>query len=102
MFQGLLWAFATVAGLKAMNEETRVVTRGTQYFTQKPSLTPPEDYLAIYDHENMAIETLLLGIVSLCLMLVNVLSMIVSAFIILKVRVNNSFLKLFTRSLFHH
>ena len=82
-----------------MNEETRVVTRGTDFFTQKPSLTPPEDYLAIYDHQNMAIETLILGIVSLSLVMVNVFSMIVSAFIILKVRVNTSFLKLFPRSL---
>lgn len=39
----------------------------------------------MYDNENMVVETLILGVVSLCLMIVNVLSIITSAFIILKV-----------------
>ena len=84
--QGLLWAFATVTGIRSLGEEEILTSRSNGiYFRQKPSLIPPKDYVAVYDQENVVIETLLLGLVSLGLMLVNVFSIIAAGTIVLKV-----------------
>lgn len=48
-------------------------------------LTPPEGFVPAYS-DNMAIEALVLGIVSLCLTLVNILCIVLMGIIVLKVR----------------
>lgn len=76
-----------MTGIKSLTEEETLWKRPNgPDVRQKPSLLPPEGYTAVYADDNICIETLLLGVASLGLMLVNVLSILVAGTIVLKVR----------------
>lgn len=83
---GLHWAYSTLSAIKAIGEENKAFQNSKgMWFSQKPSLIPLKGYEPIYYDDNMALECFILGVVSLGLMIVNVLSIVLSAFVVLKV-----------------
>jgi len=86
---GILWGNAVVVSLKAIAEiaTSATYTHNDQIVnvTNKPSLLPPESYDWQYS-DNMAYESATLGVISLCLYLVNFASIIVMAIVVLKIK----------------
>ena len=84
--KGLLWAFSTIKSLYSFGEDyVKTVYESTNksYFLP-PSLTPQETYIPFYN-DNLAIESAILGVLSLCLSLVNITCIFIMAFVLLKV-----------------
>ncbi|KAI1295681.1 Uncharacterized protein HDE_05382 [Halotydeus destructor] len=83
---GLLWAFATLKALKSFGEDAVTVEfTDSGWRDIKPSVMPPDGYNVQYN-DNMAVECLFLGIVSLGLVTVNVICIFVMAFTLLKIK----------------
>lgn len=85
---GILWSYATIRLIHS-HSESPVLTRinGTsEWISVKPSLLPRPNYESIYFQDDISLECFLLGLVSLGLTAVNVISIFISAYIFLKIK----------------
>lgn len=84
--QGLHWAYATLRGLYAIGQTAQPYqsqfTNDTVWL--RPALAPHDKYSVVYS-DNMGIETLLLGLVSVLFSLVNITNIFLGALLLLKV-----------------
>lgn len=83
---GLLWAYSTIHLIHSYNEDRVPLELNGHMISAKPSLLPSANYTALYFPHNIIYECLVLGIVSLFLTLVNVLSMYLSGLLFLKIK----------------
>ena len=81
---GLLWAHATIQFLRSTTEYAIQTNITGQIFSLKPSRVPGPNYEAVYYPLDISTECMVLGIVSICLTVVNVVSMFLSGLIFLK------------------
>jgi hypothetical protein len=80
-----LWAFSTLCTIRSINEEpTDTRYPNKNYTNLRPALTPGENYEPYY-FDNLAIETALLGCLSLVLSIINITNIFIGALILLKV-----------------
>ncbi|CAG2103838.1 unnamed protein product [Medioppia subpectinata] len=86
---GLLWAFSTLKTLYSISEDPvdTNYTTGAQrsYLNLCKSLTPEDKYIPYYN-DNIAIETAILGALSLILSLINITNIFIGALILLKIK----------------
>ncbi|KAJ6222573.1 hypothetical protein RDWZM_001118 [Blomia tropicalis] len=84
---GLLWAYATILGLRSIGQEA------VPYFSNftnstimlKPAFIPDPNYSVVYD-DNSGVECLILGAVSILLSFINITNIIIGAIILLKIK----------------
>jgi hypothetical protein len=80
-----LWAFSTLCTIRSINEEPINTSYPKKNYTNlPPALTPGKDYEPFYA-DNLAIETALLGCLSLVLSIINITNIFFGALILLKV-----------------
>jgi hypothetical protein len=80
-----LWAFSTLCTIRSINEEPKDTYYPKKNYTNlPPALTPGEDYEPFYS-DNLAIETAILGCLSLVLSIINITNIFIGALILLKV-----------------
>lgn len=84
---GLLWSHATVSLIRSYYQSSIETNINGNIIFIKPSRIPNEKYKSVYYPEDIATECIVLGIVSICLALVNVLSMFASGLLFLKVNI---------------
>lgn len=89
--KGLLWAFSLLKFLYSLGEPGKTMIQFQSHFNQSTmielpqALVPLENYTTVYS-DNMALETLFLGLLSLCLSLINIANIIIGALLLLKVK----------------
>jgi len=81
---GLLWALSTHLQIRSLSEKIVPLNISGTIMNMKPSWAPQEGYNVVYSYD-MRIENALLGCVSMALTFVNVICMLLFAFILLKV-----------------
>ncbi|KAH9527654.1 hypothetical protein DERF_001661 [Dermatophagoides farinae] len=88
---GLLWAFSLLKLLYSFGESGKVMTQFQSHFNHSnlielpQALVPLENYTTVYS-DNMALEALYLGMLSLCLSLINIANIIIGALLLLKIK----------------
>ncbi|KAF7493812.1 Uncharacterized protein SSS_07140 [Sarcoptes scabiei] len=86
---GLLWSFSLLKFLYSIGDENFVKISSqldrNRTISLPKSLLPPINYAVVYD-DNMSVETLMLGLLSLALSLINIANIIIGALILLKIK----------------
>ncbi|XP_067124246.1 uncharacterized protein [Centruroides vittatus] len=82
---GLLWGLSFIKTMKSLREETITFFANGFNITTQPSLVPPINYIPTY-YNVMNKECVVLGILSFMLTVVNIACILVSAYVVLKIK----------------
>ncbi|OTF72220.1 DUF389 domain containing protein, partial [Euroglyphus maynei] len=88
---GLLWAFSLLKYFYSLGDPGNSRVQFQSHFNHSElvelpqALVPLENYTTVYS-DNMALETLFLGFLSLCLSLINIANIIIGALLLLKIK----------------
>lgn len=82
---GLLWALSMHLQFRGFGQDLKQYNFSGTSIYLKPAWAPQEGYSVVYSYD-MRIENALLGVVSMILTLVNIICMLLVAFLLLKVK----------------